>query len=503
MFLSEIKAVAFFSLMLYDLPMRARIFTIWLIFFILGSMVAPLFETAPTIYLYIGLVLVAGSFLIYGRRYFFGVAFAFGLLLLTISLFQYREATLIHKNEVISAHKVTIVGSVSGIPTVNEFGQTVIINVNSINNINEKAKLKVYAPTYPNFKQGQMLSFEAAVKPYGDKKWRLAKDGYVGEANLGDYTLMGTETGLLAEVKSWLFAIRASFNNAISRSLPAAESGLGSGLILGEKALITPEVTRQLQISGTTHIIALSGYNITIILGLFVFLRGKLSRLANIIVPLVFILAFVVMTGGAASLVRAAIMGFMPLIGSYLGRESDSFIAILFSAAVMIVFNPFLALFDVGFQLSFTALAGMIYLAPIISKLLGNLPEYISGPLAETTGAQLAAMPLLAYYFGSVSLISPIANLLILSLVPLGMLTAFAIGISGIIWQGFANFVAIPGYVVLHAINSLVAFFGSLPAASKSIKVENPVWILFVYFFIFDVWLILSKRTWIKANDNL
>lgn len=486
---------------MYSVQMRARIFTIWLLLYIIGSLVAPLFEMAPNTYLVLGLVLVAGSLLIYSRRYFFAVTFAVGLFLLSISAFQYKEADLVHKNEVISAQKVEIVGTVSGIPTVNEFGQTIILNIETINKLPEKAKLKVYAPTYPKYTQGTILSFVTQVKPYGDKKWRLAKDGFVGEANLGEVILVGTEKGFLAIVKGWLFAVRVRFNDAIAHSLPAAESGLASGLILGEKALITPEVTRQLQISGTTHIIALSGYNITIILGLFVFLRGRLSREAALLVPLAFIISFVVMTGGAASLVRAAIMGFMPLIASYLGRENDSFIAILFSATIMIIFNPFLALFDVGFQLSFAALAGMIYLAPIFSKLLVKLPSYLAVPLAETTGAQLAAMPLLAYYFGSVSLISPLANLLILSLVPLGMLTAFAIGLAGIIWQGLANFVAIPGYVVLHAINMLVAFFGSIPAASKSFKIDNPVWMLLVYFFIFDLWLILKDRIWKKVEE--
>jgi competence protein ComEC len=186
-------------------------------------------------------------------------------------------------------------------------------------------------------------------------------------------------------------------------------------------------------------------------------------------------------------------MGFMPLLAAYLGREGDSFISILFSAVIMVLFNPFLALFDVGFQLSFAALAGMIYLAPIIARFLSKLPDRISGMLSETIGAQLTAMPLLAYYFGSVSLISPLANLVILSLVPLGMLTSFAIGLSGIVWQSLGNFVAIPSFVILKLINMLIAFFGSLPEAARSIKIQNPIWILAMYFVLFDIWLLASK----------
>lgn len=471
--------------------MRARIFTIWLIAYVLGSIVAPLFESSPQIYLYLGLALLAGSFLIFSKRYVFGVIFAVGLLFISIGAFQGHEAALMKKNQILSADKVVVRGVVSGIPTVNEFGQTIVLNVQSINGLGERGKLKLYASEYPRFSNGQILVFDTQVKVYGDKAGRLMKDGYLGEANINEYTLMGDAIGWWPSVSAVLFGIRVRFNEAISRSLPAAEGGLASGLILGEKALLTPEITRQLQISGTTHIIALSGYNITIILGLFVVFRKKLSRLGNLFVPLVFIISFVIMTGGASSLVRAAIMGFVPLIAIYLGRESDSFIAILFSATVMIIFNPFLALYDVGFQLSFIALAGMIYLAPLILLVIGKLP--LSNMLSETMGAQIAAIPLLAFYFGSISLISPISNLVILALVPAGMLVAFLIGFAGIFWQGLATFIAIPGYVLLHGINLLIEFFGSIPSASKSIKIENPVWILLSYFILFDIWLLASK----------
>lgn len=483
--------------------MRARIFAVWLISFILGSMVAPLFEFASGTYLYLGLAIVICAFLVYAKRYVFGILLGLGLFLLAVSLFQTREVNLVRQNDNLTGKSVQIVGYIADVPVANEFGQSVALTTTMIDGKESVVKLKAYFGKYPAMRYGQTVIFTGKLKPYADKKWRLAKDGYVGEINIGDYSLTATEPGTWIIIKGWLFSARSAFNGAIQKSLPSAEAGLASGLILGEKALITPEVTRQLQISGTTHIIALSGYNVTIILGLFLLLRGKLSRLMNIIVPIGFIIAFTIMTGGAASLVRAAIMGFMPLLASYLGREGDSFMAILFSAAIMIAFNPFLALFDVGFQLSFAALAGMIYLAPIITKLLSRLPKYLSGPFSETVGAQLAAMPLLAYYFGSVSLVSPFANLVILSLVPLGMMVAFVVGLAGMIWQAAANLVAIPSYVILHGINSLIAFFGSLPAASKSVKIENPIWMLLMYFVLFDLWLITHRfRSQVSLPDG-
>jgi competence protein ComEC len=439
--------------------------------------------------------------MVFAKRYIFALIFALGLFFLSVSGFQNQEIKLVKQNESISTKKVKIVGFVSDVPTFSEFGQTIPFTITSVDEQTEEAKIKLYARPFPALEYGQIIKFEAEIKPYGNKKWRLIKDGYVGEANLNDYEEVGFQRGIIITLKGWLFDLREKFNKAISRSLPAAEGGLASGLILGEKALLTPEVSRQLQISGTTHIIALSGYNITIIIGLFIYFEKRWTRLARLLVPVLFIFAFVVMTGGSASLIRAAIMGFMPLLAASMGREGDGFIAIMFSAALMIVFNPFLALFDVGFQLSFAALAGMIYLAPIISRFLSGFPSYVSGPLSETTGAQLSAMPLLAYYFGSVSLISPIANLAILSLVPLGMIVAFAIGLAGIFWQGLANLLAIPGFAVLHLINWLIALFGSLPEVSKSVKIENPVWILLLYFLLFGLWLIFSKKNLLVQEE--
>ncbi len=473
--------------------MRARIFAVWLISFILGSMVAPWFESMPSIYLNLGLLLVVCALLVYAKRYVFGLLFGIGLFLLAISLFQTKEQLLVEQNKSLINKESNFVGVVSDIPTKNEFGQTIELKVYTINSAEKSMRLKAYLGHYPEVTFGQTIKFDGVVKPFEDKKWRLIKDGFAGEINVKAYTLTAARNDSLIIVKGWLFSVRNAFNSSIQRSLPSAESGLASGLILGEKALITPEVTRQLQISGMTHIIALSGYNITIILGLFLLFSKKLSRLAKLVVPITFILIFTVMTGGAASLVRAAIMGFMPILASYLGRESDSFIAILFSAVIMLIFNPFLALYDVGFQLSFAALAGMIYLAPLIQKLVTGLPEYISFPFAETIGAQLAAMPLISYYFGMISLISPVSNIVILALVPLGMFVSFIIGLTGIFSQLLANVFAIPGYVVLHGINLLISFFGSLPAASQNIKIENPIWIFLIYFILFDIWLLLYK----------
>jgi competence protein ComEC len=274
--------------------------------------------------------------------------------------------------------------------------------------------------------------------------------------------------------------------------LPAEEAGLASGLILGEKALISAELKRNLQVSGTTHIIALSGYNITIILGLFAFLKTKASRLMNLIIPTVFILSFVVMTGAAASIVRAAIMGFMPIFARYIGRPANNIMAILVSAFLMLLFNPYLALYDVGFQLSFMAMVGLMYIGPLIHGLFPK-QNSLTLILAETLSAQIAVLPLIIFNFGVVSVISPFSNLSILLLVPVGMFVSFLTGFSGIFHPLLRKLASLAAFPLLKVINFLVSFFGGLPFASFQYTVTNPIWVFVMYFVIFDLVYLLKN----------
>jgi hypothetical protein len=181
--------------------MRARIFAVWLISFILGGLVAPLFESAPGTYFYLGLIMLVGALLVYAKRYIFGILFGFGLLLLSISLFQFREASLVRQNEQLADKKITIVGYISDVPVTNEFGQSTALTVYSINGSRADVKLKIYADQYPALYFGETIKFNSKVKAYADKKWQLAKDGYAGEANVTDFELTTTKSDLRILVK--------------------------------------------------------------------------------------------------------------------------------------------------------------------------------------------------------------------------------------------------------------------------------------------------------------
>jgi len=174
----------------------------------------------------------------------------------------------------------------------------------------------------------------------------------------------------------------------------------------------------------------MSGYNITIIISLFLMMAPHfyIKRRWAWIIIIPSIIAFVILTGAESSIVRAGIMGIVAALATESGRVSDVKRLLVITAVLMLAYNPYLLVFDIGFQLSFAATIGLVYLPKLIPKLdFFNKPG-LSGLFDITTttlAAQIAVAPLLLYHFGQISLISPIANSLILPIVPFLMALGF------------------------------------------------------------------------------
>lgn len=226
----------------------------------------------------------------------------------------------------------------------------------------------------------------------------------------------------------FLYSFRSRNAEIIRRMLPADQGSLMAGLILGSIHGISEDARNAMRNSGTSHIVALSGYNVSIIiLALIAALKGRVSRRWLWAITTVSILLFVLMSGSEPSIARAGLMAFLLLWSAQLGRAYSFPHAILWTAALMLAWAPHVAL-EAGFLLSFLSLLGISYGArPLqvwLSKL--KLPKNLSETIAITLAAQLAVMPLLLSMFGKVSLFAVVANILILPLVPLTMAMGFA-----------------------------------------------------------------------------
>jgi competence protein ComEC len=208
------------------------------------------------------------------------------------------------------------------------------------------------------------------------------------------------------------------------------------------------------------------------------------------------ILFFTILTGGSASVVRAAIMGILVLLARHEGRMYNVRNALVFAGAVMIFINPKILRFDIGFQLSFLATAGLVWLAPVFEKALKNLPKIfgLREILTATLSAQLAVLPLLVVYFGQLSIISPLANLVILLFIPITMLVGFLAGGVGILWLAGAKIFGWLAWLFLTFEIGAIKFFAGLPLASVKMNWGWPFAIIYYLILLSLIYLFYNKE---------
>lgn len=305
---------------------------------------------------------------------------------------------------------------------------------------------------------------------------------------------------LYFKIRKPLLLVRLKYEEMIARLLPEPQAGLLSGILLGSRADLSDEFLSQLSVTGTTHIIALSGYNITIIVMFMTVLTRHTSKRLAFVLPLIGILAFVLATGLSASIIRAAIMGFLLLLSSRVGRQSDALVSVLFASAVMVFVTPAIFLFDVGFQLSFAAVCGILFLAPKIQKYLSFMGDGIAVILAGTLSAQLLSWPITSYYFGNVSFVAPLSNLLILISIPYLMFVGFVIASIGFVSFWLAQNLSVILWVWLSYYVKVIEFLASTKYAASNYKITSG-WLLLGYFLLmFDLVLVLNRRKRVRPQ---
>ncbi|MDO8507158.1 MAG: ComEC/Rec2 family competence protein [bacterium] len=334
----------------------------------------------------------------------------------------------------------------------------------------KKAKILLILRPFSGIKYGDYLAVEGKmVRPESESlKNNLLTKGISYQMLFPNIEKIKTagNLSLQMQAKNLLYGVRNRFESSINSILPEPESSFLAGLLLGIKRNLPDWLMEDLQKSGTTHIIALSGFNITVIVMGLRLMFSKKSAKMSFYLPLIAIAGFVVMTGAQSSVVRAGIMGAMMMLAYRVGRQSSATMAIVITAAAMIFYNPMILRFDVGFQLSFAAFLGIIYLGPIIREILPGKRESLKEVLAMTLGAQVMAYPIILYYFGNFSLIALATNLIILPFIPFVMLIGFISTVLGMIWSYLGYVLSWTVFFALRVIIGAIHFSASLPFAS-------------------------------------
>ncbi|MFI0609012.1 MAG: ComEC/Rec2 family competence protein [Anaerolineae bacterium] len=279
-----------------------------------------------------------------------------------------------------------------------------------------------------------------------------------------------------------LIALRQRGRRILAAGLPEPEAALATGVLLGDDRGIPKPLAEAFRASNTTHVIAISGSNIALLIGFLAVTLGRLlGRRRALPCIAAILLAYSLLVGGDAAVVRAALMGGLTLVAVQLGRAADAQAGLMAAAWLMTLWNP-QTLWDLGFQLSFAATVGLIRFAgPMVAAcrdwLKGSrLPAPAARRLSDLAGemllvtlaAQLTTWPIIAHVTGQVSVVGLLANALILpaqpALMGLGALTLAA----GLLWTPLAPLLGPLAWLPATWTVRVVAFLGALPGASHA-----------------------------------
>jgi competence protein ComEC len=201
------------------------------------------------------------------------------------------------------------------------------------------------------------------------------------------------------------------------------------------------------------------------------------------------------MIGAPSSAIRAAIMGTLVLIAQYFGRQSESSRIIFLAGATMLFLNPLLLRYDIGFQLSFLATLGLIYLSPVFQEIFKKFPNFLEmrNNLISTLSAQTFVFPILIYNFGQFSLISPLPNILILWLLPFLTIFGFIFSFIGIFSKILGYLLSFPAWFFLSFVLKVIDFFSKFPFSSINLKV-NIIFLLLSYLILFFLTFYFQRK---------
>ncbi|MCX6740809.1 MAG: ComEC/Rec2 family competence protein, partial [Candidatus Parcubacteria bacterium] len=326
--------------------------------------------------------------------------------------------------------------------TMNNTDKRLVLEVNSINNDVGAGRALIKVPLYSTHGQGQNLSVACKiVAPQNYSSFNyvgyLAKDAIFSVCYYPDSVEV-----IGGPVKAgWLTAFRNNAQALINQNFSEPQGALLSSLLLGARQSLPQEFRDQLGLTGTSHLVAIAGLHVLIMIMLtemILFSVFGLKRKYAFYATVAVVISFVFLTGGAAPTIRAGIMGILLLYAKKIGRLYQSGNVVFLVAAMMLVVNPLLIFWDVGFQLSFLAVLGLVYLSPMAEKLLRRVPDWRWCPLRSslviTCSAYLVTLPLILYYFGNLSLVSPLVNALILGVLPWAMMLGFIFILLGLAW---------------------------------------------------------------------
>ena len=334
------------------------------------------------------------------------------------------------------------------------------------------------SPTQPAFGDQVQATGKLVLPrdlPNFDRRAYLAQRHVYVELQSTSFDVTSDGTGF-ARFPAW---VRARYTSALDAALPPPHAAVLLGVVLGIRQGIPPGLQNALIATGLVHLLVLSGLKVAVFARIVqASLKPLLGHLATW--PAVALIALYAMVGGATpAAVRAAAMGALAIGASRLGRPTHVWTSLALTAAAMLGWHPELA-WDVGFQLSFAGTAAIILLTPSIERRLRFMPKVLREPFAVTCAAQVGTLPMMATDFHVLSPVAPLANALVIPILPALISAGLALGVLAAVPE-LARLTAIPITGLLAYLEQVAYIFARVPAASIPIP-RFPTWAGVAYY---------------------
>jgi competence protein ComEC len=412
---------------------------------------------------------------------------------------------------------VTITGVVAAHPDIRDTWTNLELSSEEIELEGLKQPVKgivlVRAPRFPEVRYGERLRVSGLLETPPEFEDFSYRD-YLARKDV--YSLLRRPS--IEQIASsqgnpfWtaIFAVRDRAREVVARLVPDPAASLLQGILLGTKTGIPPDLYDDFNATGTSHVLVISGANITIVAALFARIFGRiLGKRRAYWFTILGITAYVLLVGADPAVARAGLMGGLFVTAMYLGRRATAYVSLLASAVILTALTP-LALWDVGFQLSFAATLSLILFAPPLERLLERglvtivPPEraklvvgILNDVLIVTLAAQILTTPVVAYHFGRLSLVSPITNLLILPAqmpIMIGGGAAALIGLVPLLEPVAQVLFWVPWLFLAYTV-AVVRWTASWPFASLEVGPVDLEWIaLYGVLLLGAVWLLGQRR---------
>ncbi len=401
-------------------------------------------------------------------RYFFWLAL---IILAGLRFYYFAQAEIATNQNFIFDQNYTYIAEVITLDKKLDGWQIVVAPQNLVN---YSGKILLNIPLYPEYHFDDVLEINCQLqqpeiiinewnRPFFYNKY-LAKNRIFA-------TCWRAQIKVIGHSRHWRNLLSGShqyFWQNLNDYLPEPASSLAKATVLANTREMSQDLRNIFSQTGLSHAIAISGSHITIIIWLLqsLLLVVGLSRQQSFWLLIFILFIYLWLLGFLSSAFRAGVMAVLVLLGPYLGRQTVSVYGLLLTVDILVFLNPYSLVYDIGFQLSFLAVLGLIFYANWWSRLLKFIPNKfkIREMIAMTLAAQVFVWPIIVYYFHIVSVISPLANILVVPFLPLVLILAIGLCFFG--WLPLlANLFSWPLFLVLNFITRVTGYLAGVPKA--------------------------------------